>query len=161
MMGYWRSLEERERVAVLAAAVVLLLVLAYVFVWDPVHSEVASLRKGVVAQQELSDWMRSAAAEVRRHRSMVSTGGGAGQSLLARVESTARKAGLSKTIKRIQPDGSGRVRIWLEDVPFDDALAWMVAMLDTGSVVTKDLVVERSGAPGMVNVKVVLEGRSG
>ena len=159
MSGYWRNLQSRERVLLIAGAVLLSVVLIYTLVWATLSSERSSLRSSVRDQRQLVAWMKAAALEVGRLKNTASASrDGSSRSLLSRVDSTAKELGLSGYIKRIQPDGTSSVRIWFEGVAFDEAMAWLGEILKEGDSVTQDLVVERTADEGIVNLRLVLEG---
>ena len=82
---------------------------------------------------------------------------GPDRSLMARVDQGLRDAGLSSVLTRIEPDGDGRVRLWLDDASFDAVVAWLEGLTDRAGVSVIDASVDRSEGPGLVRVRLTLE----
>lgn len=82
---------------------------------------------------------------------------GPDRSLMARVDEGLRDAGLSSVLTRIEPDGDGRVRLWLEEASFDTVVAWLEGLTDRARVKVIDASVDRSEGPGLVRVRLTLE----
>lgn len=82
---------------------------------------------------------------------------GPDRSLMARVDEGLRDAGLSSVLSRIEPDGDGRVRLWLDGAPFDGVIAWLEGLTDRVGVKVIDASVDRSAGPGQVRVRLTLE----
>lgn len=89
--------------------------------------------------------------------SVVSPVTGPDRSLMARVDEGLRDAGLSSVLSRIEPDGDGRVRLWLEEASFDTVVAWLEGLTDRARVKVIDASVDRSEGPGLVRVRLTLE----
>ena len=81
---------------------------------------------------------------------------GANQSLLSIVDQSRRASSLTKPPSRLQPEGDGIVRIWLEDVPFDALLRWLADLQLRYGVRVDSADIERESAPGLVNARVTL-----
>ena len=116
----------------------------------------------VEQRHELLEWMRGAAQQAR------ALGVGAArpapslsrQSLLSTIDTTVREARLKEAVKRIEPDGPARVRVWLEQVEFDRLLPWLGELEQRHSVQVIDLRTDRRGPPGRVDARLTF-GRGG
>lgn len=153
---YWDNLQRRERRMVLGGVIVTLLLLLYAVVVEPVAGELSRLQASVHERHVALAWMQQAAQEVKQ-MNLGSQVPGDHDSLLALVDSSARNHKLGPGIKRLQPEGPRGVRVWLEQVPFDDVLSWVDA-LAARSVRITGLSVERSTVPGLVDLRIVVEG---
>ncbi len=157
--SWWGARNGRERWMVGGGLALALVVLPYVMVWEPVTGRVAELEQRVVEERRDLAWMHEAAREVR------AAGGGAApaepvtddRSLLSLVDSSARRANLDGRLNRVQPDGAGSVRVWLDRAPFDEVVVWLDRLQRTGGVRVSALVVERTGDEGLVNARLTLE----
>jgi general secretion pathway protein M len=83
----------------------------------------------------------------------LASGGG---SLLGRVDVAVREAGLSGTVRRVQPEGDDRVQVWLEGIGFDAMLGWLTVLQRDHGVRVDSLAVDRRAEPGMVDGRVLL-----
>ncbi len=160
MKQWLAGLEARERQAVYWGGGVLVLLLVYFIGWRPLTGQVERLEKSVVERRAQAQTMQTAAAEVRRLRAASSRPGAGtdGQSLLAVVDSTARQGQLAGALKRVEPEGQNSVRVWFEDASFDDMVRWIGSLQQqTGAQVSR-LTIDRPGAPGRINARLVIEG---
>ncbi len=162
VLSYWMQLRPREQALLGVAGLVLLLAVLFMLVWEPVMQEHRRLQQGLVQQQELLAWMQQSAAEVRRLQAGAGQSRQArargGQSLLALIDSTAKRARLGAALKRVEPDGSGRVRVWLEQAAFDDLVRWLGQLQQRYGVRVDSIAVDRDEKPGRVAARVVFAG---
>ncbi len=143
----------------IAGVVVLLLVLPYFGVWLPLQDDVAALQRQVQEQQAVKRWMQQAATEVKQ----LNAAGSApvrprdGRSLLAVVDQTAKRSGLGPGLKRLEPEGQAAVRVWLEQVAFDDMVPWLTGLEQQNGLVVATITIDRQELPGRVNARITLE----
>lgn len=160
MKDWFLGLAMRERVIVAGGAAFLLILILWLGAWVPLSERVDQLEQTVTVQQETLDWMRNATAEIQQLRRQggapVATGLG-GRSLLAVVDQAAKSAGLSSGLKRIEPEGTDRVRVRFEQIPFDTFMRWLDSLNRQYGVFTQTITVEREEAPGRVNVRLTLD----
>lgn len=159
MKDWFMGLEIRERKLVAGGAAVLVLLMFYLMIWEPVAVAYDDLKKNVAAQQETLDWMKQASRQVKalRGSSQGGTRSLGGRSLLAVVDQTARSGGLGSAIKRVEPDGSKGVKIWLEGAAFDPMVLWLGALSRTYQIDTSVITIEPQGE-GRVNARLTLLG---
>lgn len=158
MKDWFMKLEDRERTLLVSGAVALLAFLLYLGVWQPLATGVAELTVSVGEQRATMQWMLSAAGEVRARQAGGNSArpGLAGRSLLAVVDQSARGAGLGPVLKRVEPEGSDAVRVWLEKAPFDKLITWIAGLSEKRGVAVRAITVERQNENGWVNSRVTL-----
>lgn len=159
MKAWLNSLEQGERRMVIVGAALLLVMLIYVMAWEPLVNKVDALRTSTAEQQSLLNWMKQAAQEVKQLRgsSGQPSKPASGKSLLSLVDSTAKAARLGKSLKRVQPDGEQKVRVWLEEANFDDVVRWLTTLETRQGVRIVSTVFQAKEAAGQVDVRLVFE----
>ena len=65
----------------------------------------------------------------------------------------AKASGLS--LSRYEQDGQG-LRIWLDDVSFDDAMTMLEALQSSAGVVANQVNVDKADRPGVVDIRATL-----
>jgi general secretion pathway protein M len=80
-----------------------------------------------------------------------------GRSLLSVADSTARAGGLGPALKRVEPEGSDSVRVWLEGAPFDVLVKWLGTLSTIHGVNAETVTMERSDATGRVSARLTLQ----
>lgn len=160
MKAWFESLGGREQMMVAAGAVVFALFLVYALVWSPLQSNHETLQTRVEAQRETAAWMTQSAGQLQqlqRARGPAARGLG-GKSLLAMADSTARANGLGASLKRVEPEGSNNVRVWLEDASFDQVVKWLGMISSTYGIGTDSASIERvAGSVGKINARLTLQ----
>lgn len=159
MRAWFDGLAPRERRVVLAGGTLLVVLLLWALVWAPFRDRYLALQDAVAGKQELAAWMSRTAARIQAlegDRAPLPAGDG-NRSLLATVDQTSRQSGLGPHIKRIEPDGQGAVRLWLEEAPFDPMVRWLVALAEGHGIHARQAGVDARDAAGRVNARLTLE----
>jgi general secretion pathway protein M len=157
MKDWFFGLEARERMLVSAGSALLVLLLLYLMIWEPVASRYTGLRADVEAQQQNLAWMQQAAAQINALKRSAAGGaqGLGGRSLLAVVDQSARSGGLAGAIKRIEPDGSKGVKVWLEGAVFDAMIIWL-GQLNKAYRIEPSMITLEPVGDGRVNARLTL-----
>ncbi len=151
------SLSLRERLLIGATLLLGLLMLVYLYVWEPKMNQLQNLRdvKVPYSEQTLA-WVKQALERAKNQP--------AGEvekiiegPLLTVIEQTAEQAGVRASIRRIQPNQARAVKIWMEEVSFDNWLRWL-DMLRQQNVFVDRASIARS-SPGLVTIRVTLARR--
>lgn len=157
MKDWFFGLEPRERLLVSGGAVLLLLLLLYSLLWAPIAGKYTSLRENVAGQQQTLAWMQRAAGQIRalQRLNTGSAQGLGGRSLLAVVDQSARSSSLGTAIKRIEPDGTKAVKVWLEGAAFDSMIVWLGQLAKNFQIEPTIITLEPVGG-GRVNARLTL-----
>lgn len=151
--GRWfEGLNQRDSTIVVALGAVLLALLAFAFVWLPIHDWSSAAQARHEKQRQLLEWMKAnetAAREVAR--STGSTGAAAQGSLLTLVANSAAEAGIQLT--RVQPEANG-VSVVLQNQPFSEVLRWLAKLAEQHQVTIRQVSMDRQNAPGIVNARI-------
>jgi general secretion pathway protein M len=157
MKQWFAGLNTRERRIVSGAVIVLLIILVHVLVWEPLSNKRAQLQTSLQAQRNTYAWMQQAAREIRQ---LSRRGAGVKKqsgSLLGMINSTAKPVLLGATLKRVEEDRQQGVRVWIEQVAFDDLVRWLGQIEQQYGIRVSSLVSERHSKAGRVNVRLILQ----
>ena len=162
MKDWFEGLGSREQLLVGIAAVVVALFLIYALLWAPVNRGYQDMKDRVDAQRDTEVWMQQSARQLAQlKRSRGSTRGLGGRSLLATADSTARSNGLGPSLKRVEPEGSRNVRVWLENASFDLVIKWLGMLSTTYGIETDSVTMERvAETAGTINARLTLQAPS-
>ena len=157
MMNYWQQLKPRERMLVTIGGVIFSVLMLFILVLEPLTEKVDKLTVTVEKQKAQVQWLKKTAGEVKLLQKSGSGSGNRrqGQSLLVLVDRTSKSGKLGKSISRIEPDGSARVRVWLENAGFDDLTRWLAQLETKYNILVESAVVDKTGSVGRVNVRMV------
>lgn len=151
------ELQPRERRIVAGGAVLLALTLAYVGFWEPFAKAAQRQQTALAEERAFAERLEAIAVVVQR--AQASGQGpvqGAGQSLLTLVDQASRLPELGKPPERLQPDGEQEVKVWFEDIPFDNLARWIVTLQTRYAVRVSAAEIERRAGEGLVNARLSL-----
>lgn len=161
MRAWWDSLELRQQRLLAGASIFLLALALFVWVWEPLAEARVAERERVAQQRSLLDWLAAVTpVAVQMRRDVRRNGDLGGRSLLGLVDETARAAGLAGALSRIEPAGSGEVRVWLEDADFVTTMSWLQSLSMSHPVDISQLSMERAQRSGRVSVRVTLNSNA-
>ena len=155
MRDWFESLQERERIFVAAAAVLLIIAIFYLAIWTPI----ANSRKSLVTSVDI--WSEQL-AQLRPIVGKLQTQSGprqvSNESLVVIVDRTVRDHGLSNSLQRSQPTGNV-VRVQFENAAFDDLIVWLGALNSNDGlrVQTANFSATSAEKKGRVNSTLTLE----
>lgn len=154
---YWSNLQPRERSVLSLGGGALLIMLLYLFIWEPWHQAIAKYREILPQKRTDLQWMKAQSDLAARLKGIKKPGNeDSGQPLLTVVERTAQKAGLRTSIKQMTPgDNPGEVKIWLSKVNFDLWLQWVENIKNSESIEVKSADIQQLD-PGKVEVRATL-----
>jgi general secretion pathway protein M len=153
-MDAFSGLSLRERVLISLAGLCALFILVYLYIWEPKMIQLQNLRDVKVPQSEQTlAWVRQALEHaddrVADESEKIIEG-----PLLTVIEQTAEKSGVRLMIRRMQPNQTRSVKIWMEEVPFDNWLHWLELLRLQNVYVDRTSIAKTS--PGLVRVRVTL-----
>ncbi len=158
MKDWFLSRTPRERGILMAGAAAVSLLLMYVAAWEPLSSDLTRSRELVAAKRATLQQMQRSAARVEamRNQGAARTPAGTSQSLLSLIDTSAREFHLQSFVRRVEPVGTDRARLWLERAPFDALVQWLASLQAQYGVSVGELVASRQ-EPGMVEARLTLK----
>ena len=148
----------REKLIVLTALLVMLVIGAHALVIEPYQLRVVELQDELQQQRADLDWMRSAVASLPAATdtsSSVKING----TLANFVDQAVRRQGLSGQLTQISPVGSDEVRMRYSAVDFNQLIGF-IAQVNASGLDVKDIRISPGDNPGIVDSNVVLVRRS-
>jgi general secretion pathway protein M len=164
MTGWWNSRTPREQWTLALGGLALLAVLIWLGLLDPLAAAHRRAEARYRAAVELDGWMDRVGEEAERRRAAGQPVGEIATvaSLSGLVSESTAAAGFGDALKRVVPDDSGAVRLWFEDVAFDDLLAWMIRLRELHGVQVSAVQVTREiKREGRVRANLTLEPPGG
>jgi general secretion pathway protein M len=143
---------------ILAAGGVLLALLVYLLVLAPMQSKLDQAQDSHRHWQDLQQWLQVNEPAIRaaagKAGKSAAAAGMTGQALLTQVNRSAQMAGIS--LRRTEPEGEDKLRVWLEEAPFNAVMGWLVTLdRDMGIRVT-NIAVDSSREPGLANFRIIV-----
>lgn len=152
------ALSPRERWIVGVGAAAVTLTILYLAVVEPLLQAHRRQLDALASARAVAVQLESAAAAVRAAgpRSAGAAQAGRGVSLLAAVDQSTKGGSLGKAPERLQPEGEHEVRVWFDDVPFDNLMRWLAELQVRYGIRVQTLDVEAQSATGLVDARLSL-----
>ncbi len=141
---------ERRILAVGTVAVALIVIFGILL---PLDGSVARAHQRLLKKRNDLTWMQGVAPELAAAPRPPSS---AGESLLVIVDRSARESGLASSIAGSEPGATGTLSLRLQKAPFDTLIAWLARLAQQNGIRVDSATIDGAGAPGLVNVALVL-----
>ena len=146
------ALAPRERRLLLVGAVAAAAILIFGML-IPLDRSVTHAQQRLAKKRADLSWMQSVAPQIAL---LPPAAAANGESLLVIVDRSARASGLASALSGSEPGGPGSLSVRLEKAPFDALVGWLARLAQQNGVSVDSAVIERTGAPGLVNANIVL-----
>ena len=149
----------RERFLSVLATVVVLFYSVYIFVIDPILADNIVLEQKIKAQQQAYQYLNNISTEVERLRNQQPKmdNDEQGQSLMAIIDASSAEKDMKSCIKRMIPDETDTVTLWLENCSFDRFIEWMAVLEAEQGISVNQISVEAEQVnKDKVSIKVML-----
>lgn len=146
---WYGALSGRDRNIVKGVALLLVLALVFVMLVLPVVEQRQTSIKKRDKALDLYELVASNAHQFGR----VSSSNSTGEPILNVVTALATQQNLS--LSRYERADNG-LRIWLEDVAFDDAIGWLELLQQNAAIRVEQANIDRSARAGRVNVRATI-----
>lgn len=154
---HWQRLNQRERMIVRIAGVLMLIAIVYWLLWNPIASGIEQRKQTIAAQQETLQWTREntgiylAAREQGADTTSDNTSAGSQTgSITQRVTQLAAANNIQ--ITRMQPQSTGLLVV-IDSVAFSQLLSLLDALQNQGRLTIDNLDVAEGPEPGIVRVR--------
>jgi general secretion pathway protein M len=146
------ALSPRERRMLLISALALVAILIF-GIFIPLDRTVAHAQQRLAKKRADLSWMQSVAPQIALLPPAAATNG---ESLLVIVDRSARESGLANALSGSEPGAPGNLSVRLEKAPFDALIGWLARLAQQNGVTVDSAIIEKAGAPGLVNANIVL-----
>lgn len=155
MINWFQQLERRQQIVLSIAAVIVVILIGWKFLWMPLTNQSADLNDAVAEKSELIVELRRAAG---LDSAASAAAVGANTSLTVVINLTAQPLGLESAIERSSPVGGGdAIRVSLRNAPFDTLINWLDTLDRQYGVAVATADIARANQTGTVNGQIVLE----
>ncbi|MGH8728374.1 MAG: type II secretion system protein GspM [Burkholderiales bacterium] len=153
-LTWWRERSARERWMIGGTAALVLALIVFFFLWQPLNAERLRLAKRVPELKNTLARMQTQAQEVKGVQSRSKP-----RSLEVALEETSREIALPKGA--IRSDGLERARINLAAIEFNKWIAWTAKLQQERAIRLEAAQIEALAEPGMVKVNALLTTATG
>ena len=122
------------------------------FIWDPVAQAQDAAEQRYEEEFKLQSELLS--LQMQKRPQKASTGDVSDQSLLAVVNESTSARGIS--LKRVEPKNDQSLRVWIENVSFNQLIAWIGLLQKNHGVSIETITLDRTPISGYINTALVV-----
>lgn len=122
LQARWARLQPRERLVLLSGLGVLILIVAYLLLWEPATRGIRQLQAELPALRTQNAAMQAMAQEAVRLRGNAPSAGLLPSDQLPAVRQSLEQAGLKAMVESVR---EGRVRVRIDDADYSAWAAWL------------------------------------
>jgi len=150
------SLPPKDRLALTVLGVFLSLLIVIYLLILPANRFAAEASVHHQQRAELMAWMQAneGAARMLSGQNSAQPRPSQGQSILSLASQSAQTHNIS--FKRFEPFGEDGLRIWLDNIAFNDMLMWLTQVQDQYGVEVHQASIDRGKSNGMITAKLEL-----
>ena len=153
----WNSLTMREQ-RMLGWGAGCALVLMLLAVQLPLQRKLQTLQSSIATHRTDLAWLQVAGPQLAALGPAPLTAS-SNESMLVRIDRSAREIGLGSALVASQPAGDGALRVQLQAARFNTVMAWLAQLSEQHSVSVDTATIDAASEAGMVNATLVLRSR--
>lgn len=141
----WSQLQPRERLVLGRGAILVSVIIGYVFIWQPWHVAIDHMQTILPNKRVDLIWMRHHAELAKQSGPhAIAQIKGADQSLMAVLEQSARSSGVQEAIQQMAPgENDQEASVVLGGVSFNQWIRWVDSLQKQYAVSIKQLTADR------------------
>ncbi|PIE44395.1 MAG: hypothetical protein CSA50_00790 [Gammaproteobacteria bacterium] len=148
---------ERDKKATQLLILALVLGLIYFLLWSPSWHFYTSQKSEYKAAAQVLHFVQANERKARQAAQALGALSGTKRqsgSLVSLVTSVGKRSGVE--IKRFEPSGATRLRIWVENMPFDKVVDWLNGLESKHGIRVQQISIDRGDRSGLVNGRLLL-----
>ena len=157
MKNYLSTLNEREKMMVIGAALCLILYCYYLFLYSPLSHQVDQKTTQLQEKTVTLSWMKT--VEQGHHKPKTKKSVDNSQ-LLTLMATKLKSDSTLKFPYQLQQTGTGDIQLTFDEVAFNSFIAWLEKINEKYSITLKQFNAERGSTAGLVKVMVIISAES-
>jgi general secretion pathway protein M len=158
LKDWWYERNQREQYILSTGSAVVVILLVYMLIWEPLTTHVATLRQNIAQNSSLLTWMSAASNKIDQYRTQgyVEKQPNS-QPILVSVEQSLMQQKLSQYISNTQQQSNEQINLTLNNVPFDKIISWLEIIWKQDNITVSTIVITKTKTVGVVNATVGLK----
>ncbi|MBX3709945.1 MAG: type II secretion system protein M [Gammaproteobacteria bacterium] len=159
MKEWWSGLALREKQVIGIGTVLLVLFIAYQWVWAPYLNHIVQMREQIVASQKTLSWMQAANDVIQKveNKTKEKNKSISLVVLLSQIQKQIAQAGLGQSLTQLKQASNDSVEIQFQKVEFDKLIKLLVVIIKEQNVSVTRMSVIANSVPGLVNTSIVMK----
>jgi general secretion pathway protein M len=152
----YEALPDRDQKALQLLGIALAVILIYFLMWAPASAYMNNGQAALERNRDVQALIQVNYATLSSLGKQSSSDGVSldSQQLVSAITNLAKKQGVA--LKRFEPSGDNKVKVWLEKVPFDKMIAWLGALDASLNISADQVSIEKEEAQGMISARITL-----
>ena len=158
MLNWFYNLEQRERSVVMLGLTVLMLILLYIVLLEPLYKKERQAHLNYDSSIKLLEFIKTKSAQVTELRQKLSAQKKrpADKQLVFLVERSLQQSKIDNSLKSITPLKAGALQLRFDTVDFDKFIKWLVNFHNVYTINVDKLSIAKTADEGLVRVSVLI-----
>ncbi len=153
---YLKELNPRDQKIAILAGFLLLVVMVYFLLIDPLADKVKELKASIVDSRQVLTWMNEATEQVKQSQLSSAQTGAKNISLLSLIETTTKTSNLSGSVSEIKQISDKEVQLIFKAVAFDQLVKWLKEIQNKNRIYVNKITLRRTDNQGIVQADLIL-----
>jgi len=154
----YEMLPTRDRLALKVLALAVGLIVLYFAAWQPAFEYKKNAEINLVEKQKLLALVENNRNVLTKLNAKSGANGAKAnldsQQLVSAVTNLAKQKGV--VLKRFEPSGERKLKVWVDDASFDKVMIWLSALRKKLNVKVEQISVEKDDAVGQISARLTL-----
>lgn len=153
----FESLPSRDRMALKILSLVVLILILYFSMWVPAKAFMDQNKSDLEFNKQLLALVvdnKTTLSSMNRSGASSSAKILDSQQLVSSVTNLAKQNKIA--LKRFEPSGENKLKVWVDDAPFDKMIKWLDRMKKSLGVTVEQITIEKDDSPGLVSARMTL-----
>lgn len=159
MKNHWDQLALREKQVVSASVVLIILLVIYFLLWNPLNNEIHSLKNTIVDRQQTLLWMKINSHQIQLLETTLQKQSLAShqRNVFGVIQKQIAKTPFSHQLTQLQQQDGRSVHMTFQQVDFDLFIGWLVQLWEEEGITVNQISITPAGNRiGSVNVDATL-----
>lgn len=156
---WYNSLQKREQYLVSATAALLVVMLFFLLIWEPLFNNIEEQQSRLSIQKKTLSWMQDAeqqVAELKQSGNIISPAI-TNSSISTLAERSLISAGIRTAVDKMETTGSAELKVQFKTVDFDRLIQWLGNLQNSYGIASKHVTINHTEQSGQVSARVTLE----
>ena len=153
----YEMLPARDRLVLKIFGMIIAIIAIYYATWSPAQQYMQNAQLDLTQNQQLLALVK----QNKKLLASMSKASGAkntkvldSQQLVSSVTNMAKRNGV--TLKRFEPSGDSKIKVWVDNVSFDKMMSWLTALQKKLNVSVEQISIEKDDLAGKVSARLTL-----
>lgn len=154
----WLALKKSEQQLILYGFIIIILVMAYFYVWQPYKQSLNNLNENIINTQKDIIWLKQISGQVKELKSakLLDLGSFEG-SLINTIDKSIKQHRMMNQVSLLENSGSNRVVVQINKISFNTLIKWLGYIKKRYGILVKSIELNKEEQSQLINAHLILK----